>query len=110
LSILVGFLGGYTTFSTFAIESVTLWQRGEWAFSLTYAIGSVLAGCAAVVMGAALAQAIVQPTWSRLFQMGQFTTQESIERAREIPAADQQQILGLSQYLTPEDDLGDLAD
>ena len=53
LLILVGFLGGYTTFSTFAFESVTLWQRGEWAFSLANMVGSVLAGCAAVVLGAA---------------------------------------------------------
>ena len=56
LLILVGFLGGYTTFSTFAFETVTLWQRGESVFSLTYAVGSVLAGCAAVVLGAALAR------------------------------------------------------
>ena len=54
LLILVGFLGGYTTFSTFAFESVTLWQRGEWVFSLANMAGSVLAGCAAVVLGAAL--------------------------------------------------------
>ena len=53
LLILVGFLGGYTTFSTFAFESVTLWQRGEWVFSLANMAGSVLAGCAAVVLGAA---------------------------------------------------------
>ena len=51
LLILVGFLGGYTTFSTFAFEAVTLWQRGESIFSLTYLAGSVLAGCAAVVLG-----------------------------------------------------------
>ena len=47
--ILVGFLGGYTTFSTFAFESV-VWQRGEWAFSLANMAGCVLAGCAAVVL------------------------------------------------------------
>jgi len=56
--IVVGFLGGYTTFSTFAFESVTLWRRGEWAFSLANMAGCVLAGCAAVVLGAALAQGI----------------------------------------------------
>jgi CrcB protein len=66
LLIVVGFLGGYTTFSTFAIESVTLWQRGEWAASLANMGGSVLAGCAAVVLGAALAQEVAQANWSRL--------------------------------------------
>jgi CrcB protein len=77
LLVLVGFLGGYTTFSTFAFESVTLWQRGEWAYSLTNMAGSVVAGCAAVVIGAALAQGIVQPGWSRLLRVRQSTTWEA---------------------------------
>jgi CrcB protein len=71
LMILVGFLGGYTTFSTFAFESVTLWQRGERAFTLANVVGSVVAGCTAVVVGAALAQGVVQPTWTRLRGMRQ---------------------------------------
>jgi CrcB protein len=110
LLLLVGFLGGYTTFSTFAFESVTLWQRGEWAFSLTYMVGSVVAGCAAVILGAALAHGIVQPAWSRSLQVGQFTQEESVEGTTESPAADRRQILGLSQFLTPEDNMGELAD
>jgi CrcB protein len=71
LLILVGFLGGYTTFSTFAFESVTLWQRGEWVLSFAYMSGSVLAGCAAVVLGAALALGVVQPTWTWMVGMRQ---------------------------------------
>jgi fluoride exporter len=66
LLLVVGFLGGYTTFSTFAFESVTLWQRGEWSLSLVYIAGSVIAGCAAVVLGAALAHGVVQPNWIRV--------------------------------------------
>ena len=65
LMILVGFLGGYTTFSTYAFESVTLWQRGERGFSLAYMLGSVAAGCVAVVLGAAMAEGMALSTWSR---------------------------------------------
>ncbi|RMG93517.1 MAG: fluoride efflux transporter CrcB [Chloroflexi bacterium] len=30
LFLAVGFLGSYTTFSSYAVESVTLWQQGGW--------------------------------------------------------------------------------
>jgi len=108
LLILVGFLGGYTTFSTFAFESVTLLQRGEWAFSLTNMAGSVLAGCAAVVLGAALAQGIVQPTWTWLLGMRQSTVSESRVQmlARKRPA-DDPAATGLERLLGAESDLGE---
>ncbi len=61
LMLLVGFLGGYTTFSTFAMESVSLWQRGERVFSITNMAGSVLAGCAAVVLGVAVCRQLLSP-------------------------------------------------
>ena len=77
LLILVGFLGGYTTFSTFAFESVTLWQRGEWVFSLANMAGSVLAGCAAVVLGAALRKELFSP-----LGVGCFEWDNSHERKR----------------------------
>src|SRR4051794_34566966 len=44
LLVLTGFLGGYTTFSTFAFESVTLWEHGERGLSLINLAGSVAAG------------------------------------------------------------------
>ena len=108
LLIVVGFLGGYTTFSTFAFESVTLWQRGEWVFSLANMAGSVLAGCAAVVLGAALAQGIVQPTWTWLLGMRQSTESESRVQmlAREQPA-DDPPATGLERLLAGESDLGE---
>ena len=64
LILIVGFLGGYTTFSTFAFESVTLGQRGEWGLALAYMIGSVAAGCVAVLVGAALATSVFRPAWN----------------------------------------------
>src|SRR4051795_8111862 len=43
LLVVTGFLGGYTTFSTFEFESATLWERGEvWLMSANMA-GSVAA-------------------------------------------------------------------
>jgi CrcB protein len=54
LLVVVGFLGGYTTFSSFSLEAMTLWERGEtWSF-FGYVLGSVVAGLAAVVLGAAV--------------------------------------------------------
>ncbi len=50
----VGFLGGYTTFSTFEYESVRLLQDGEMLLGSVYLIGSVVAGGIAAVAGIAL--------------------------------------------------------
>ena len=41
----VGVLGGFTTFSSFAIECIEQWQRGARRRAALYALGS-LAGCA----------------------------------------------------------------
>jgi fluoride exporter len=103
---LVGFLGGYTTFSTFAFESVTLWQRGEWAFSLVYMVGSVLAGCMAVVLGAALALGIVQPAWSRLMGMRQSVAWISAEEnSSRSQAPGKLHVVDLERCLSTESDV-----
>ncbi len=52
LLIVTGFLGGYTTFSSYAYEAITLADRGQVGRSLVYVLGSnglALAGCAAGV-------------------------------------------------------------
>ncbi len=61
LLVITGFLGGYTTFSTFAYEPVALWQRSARLSSLGYLVASAAAGVAAVVLGAALARSFVGP-------------------------------------------------
>lgn len=52
----VGLCGGYTTFSTFSAETVTLMQDGQWAKAITYALGSVVLALAATAAGFAAGQ------------------------------------------------------
>jgi CrcB protein len=61
LFFLVGFLGGYTTFSSFAFEALVLCERDQIGRALAYMGGSVAAGFVAVMLGVALGRAIVGP-------------------------------------------------
>lgn len=49
--LIVGVLGGFTTFSAFSLDSVMLWQRGEFALSLLYVLSSVVFSILALVLG-----------------------------------------------------------
>lgn len=48
LFLFTGFLGGFTTFSAFGVETVALMQRGEFAVASSYVLLSVLCGIAAL--------------------------------------------------------------
>jgi CrcB protein len=54
----VGFLGGYTTFSTFAVETRNLAGHGAWILADAYALNSLVGGLAAVWLGITLARLI----------------------------------------------------
>lgn len=54
----LGFLGAFTTFSTFSYEAVLLLQRGETGRALGYVGGSVVAGLLAVVVGLAVGRSL----------------------------------------------------
>ena len=45
---IAGLLGGFTTFSSYAVECVELWHRGARRLSAAYAVGTIAAcgGCA----------------------------------------------------------------
>ena len=47
----VGFLGAFTTFSTFSLDAVTLIERGEWWPAFGYVAGSVIAGIVLFFLG-----------------------------------------------------------
>ncbi len=48
--LMVGFLGAFTTFSTFSLETVELWQGGHAGLALGYVLASVI-GCVLAVAG-----------------------------------------------------------
>ena len=52
----VGLLGGFTTFSSFSMETVLLWQRGEAGLALTYIVASLVLGLAGLVAGLTFAR------------------------------------------------------
>jgi CrcB protein len=56
----IGFLGSFTTFSTFSYEALALARDGEWWRAGGYTLGSVALGLAAVGVGAALAMALTE--------------------------------------------------
>ena len=58
LLISVGFLGAYTTFSTYAYESFILLMKGQWGAGLINLFGSTLLGVLAVGIGVYLGKAI----------------------------------------------------
>jgi CrcB protein len=47
----VGILGGYTTFSTFSLDSALLLQRGEYLQAAAYIVGSVVLSILALFAG-----------------------------------------------------------
>lgn len=58
VALLTGVLGGYTTFSSFSLETYALMRGGEWWLAILNAAGSVLLGLAAVWLGVLLAQSL----------------------------------------------------
>jgi CrcB protein len=56
----VGVLGGYTTFSTYTVQTDALLAGGRPLLALCYLIGTLVAALAAVLVGAAAARTIVR--------------------------------------------------
>jgi CrcB protein len=50
-AVAIGFLGAFTTFSTFSYETLALLQDGDWLRAGAYVTGSVMVGLLAVAAG-----------------------------------------------------------
>jgi CrcB protein len=57
--LLIGCLGGFTTFSSFSLDAVTLWERGDSAAAAAYVLGSVVLSIAALFAGMALMRGLL---------------------------------------------------
>ena len=58
LAVVVGLLGSFTTFSTFAADTVVLWEAGRPGLAVANALGSVGVGVAFVLVGLAVGRSV----------------------------------------------------
>lgn len=58
IGITTGFMGAFTTFSTFSFETVRLIQDGEWRRASVYVLVSLLGGLLAIFTGIKIADRI----------------------------------------------------
>ena len=56
LFLTTGFLGGFTTFSAFSLDALTLWERGAASHAALYVLASVLLSLLAAAMGLMLSR------------------------------------------------------
>ena len=61
LFLTTGIIGGFTTFSTFSLDAITLYQRGHFGWSSAYVIGSVAVSLAAFFLGLAAIRTLLAP-------------------------------------------------
>lgn len=57
--LLTGVLGGFTTFSAFSLDAMTLWERGASVAALGYVAGSVILSLAALGAGMIMARQMI---------------------------------------------------
>jgi CrcB protein len=67
----VGFCGGFTTFSTWMVESVLLARDGDTGIGALYTVVSLLAGVAAVAAGVLGARAVLHRQMPRFDPQGE---------------------------------------
>ena len=56
--LLTGVLGGFTTFSAFSLDALTLWERGQMMGATVYVVASVMLSLGAVIAGLALGRGL----------------------------------------------------
>ena len=60
LLLVTGFLGGYTTFSAFSFETLSLLEARRWDAAALYVIGSVVLSLLAAALGLGLGRLLVR--------------------------------------------------
>ncbi len=58
--LMTGLLGGFTTFSAFSLDAVTLYERGQMGLAMLYVVVSVVLSLTALIAGMALARGVFQ--------------------------------------------------
>jgi CrcB protein len=58
LFLMTGVLGGFTTFSAFSLETISMWQRGEAASAAAYVAASIVLSLLGLVAGMALVRSL----------------------------------------------------
>ncbi|MCL6698677.1 fluoride efflux transporter CrcB [Sphingomonas sp. NSE70-1] len=56
--LITGLLGGYTTFSAFSLDALTLWERGAFQQAGVYVLGSVILSLLAAALGLMVTRAV----------------------------------------------------
>lgn len=59
LLLITGFLGGFTTFSAFALDAITLFERGASLAATSYLLVSIVASIAAAIAGIGLMRSLL---------------------------------------------------
>ncbi|ARE39493.1 CrcB protein [Rhodovulum sp. P5] len=55
----IGVLGGFTTFSSFSLDTVALYERGQADLALTYVLASVVISLSAIALGLWLTRSLM---------------------------------------------------
>ena len=58
--LMTGLLGGFTTFSAFSLDALTLWERGNHSLAAFYVAASVILSLGAIVMALWLTRGFYQ--------------------------------------------------
>ena len=57
--LMTGVLGGFTTFSAFSLDAVTIWERGQTGQAAAYVMASVVLSIGALLAGMALTREVL---------------------------------------------------
>ncbi len=56
--LMTGLLGGFTTFSAFSLDALTIWERGQTGLAAAYVLGSVILSLGGIVAGMAVTRGV----------------------------------------------------